>query len=127
MISSGTNALASSIVLVCRMRSAGASSIGRREFLHELRSVMTDALVEMTRGGENSPVAPVGLSQAIIGAGMAVFSKYTSVLEVDGSAMPVRTALRLINSYMAQDDIDSASLFCMDWYRENGWNLGLFG
>lgn len=127
MIGQGKNALASSIVLVCRRRPVSSPSIGRREFLHELRSVMTDALVEMTRGGENSPVAPVDLSQAIIGPGMAVFSKYTSVLEADGSAMPVRTALRLINSYMAQDDFDSATLFCMDWYRENGWNPGQFG
>ena len=79
MVGSGTNALASSIVLVCRRRAADAISISRREFLRELNEVMPVAFEEMTRGGVNSPVAPVDLSQAIIGPGMAVFSKYKAV------------------------------------------------
>jgi len=89
----GNNMLASSIVLVCRKRATDASSISRREFIRELNAVLPEALDEMTKGqaGEQSPVAPVDLSQAIIGPGMAVFSKYASVLEADGSPMNVRT------------------------------------
>ena len=73
MIGSGTNALASSIVLVCRQRAADAATISRREFIRELNAALPDALLDMTRGGINSPVAPVDLSQAIIGPGMAIF------------------------------------------------------
>ncbi len=85
MIGAGTNALASSIVLVCRKRAVDAPTVSRREFLRELNAVLPEALDEMTRDGVNSPVAPVDLSQAIIGPGMAIFSQYTAVLEADGS------------------------------------------
>jgi putative DNA methylase len=74
MVGQGTNALASSIVLVCRKRPADAPTVNRREFLRQLDAVLTEALDEMTRGGVNSPIAPVDLSQAIIGPGMAVFA-----------------------------------------------------
>ncbi|EQD49289.1 hypothetical protein B1A_13749, partial [mine drainage metagenome] len=69
MIGQGTNALASSIVLVCRKRVADAPTVSRREFLRELNAALPEALLDMTRGGVNSPVAPVDLSQAIIGPG----------------------------------------------------------
>lgn len=122
------NALASSIVLVCRKREESAPVIGRREFLRELNEVLPVALEEMTRGGVNSPVAPVDLSQAIIGPGMAVFSKYKAVLEADGSAMSVRTALRIINRFLGGDeDFDSDTMFCLDWFDSNGWAAGKFG
>lgn len=127
-IASGTNALASSIVLVCRKREESAPVIGRREFLRELNEVLPVALEEMTRGGVNSPVAPVDLSQAIIGPGMAVFSKYKAVLEADGAAMSVRTALRIINRFLGGDeDFDSDTMFCLDWFDSNGWAAGKFG
>lgn len=123
------NMLASSIVLVCRKRPTDAPSVSRREFLRELNAVLPEALEEMTRGdGEgHSPVAPVDLSQAIIGPGMAIFSKYSSVLEADGSSMPVRTALQLINRFLASDDFDPDTLFCLNWFEQFGWNEGLFG
>ena len=128
VIGNGTNALASSIVLVCRKREESAPVIGRREFLRELNEVLPVALEEMTRGGVNSPVAPVDLSQAIIGPGMAVFSKYKAVLEADGSAMSVRTALRIINRFLGGDeDFDSDTMFCLDWFDSNGWAAGKFG
>lgn len=127
MISSGTNALASSIVLVCRRRAADAISISRREFLRELNEVMPVAFEEMTRGGVNSPVAPVDLSQAIIGPGMAVFSKYKAVLEADGSPMSVRTALRIINRFFGDEDFDNDTMFCLGWFDGNGWAAGKFG
>ncbi|WP_441288596.1 DUF1156 domain-containing protein [Sorangium sp. KYC3313] len=124
-----SNALASSIVLVCRNRSRNAPSISRREFLRELNSVLPEALDEMTKGagGERSPVAPVDLSQAVIGPGMAVFSKYTSVLEADGSPMSVRTALQLINRFLAEDDFDHDTQFCLHWFDQYGWGEGAFG
>ena len=129
MISMGNNALASSIVLVCRKRPADAPTISRREFIRELNGVLPEALDEMTKGagGEYSPVAPVDLSQAIIGPGMAIFSKYAAVLEADGSPMSVRTALQLINRFLAEDDFDADTQFCLHWFEQNGWNEGSFG
>ncbi|MCX6879292.1 MAG: DUF1156 domain-containing protein [Verrucomicrobia bacterium] len=125
----GTNSLASSIVLVCRKRPADAPSISRREFIRELNGVLPEALDEMTKGSgdDRSPVAPVDLSQAIIGPGMAVFSKYSSVLEADGSPMSVRTALQLINRFLAEDDFEPDTQFCLHWFEQNGWNEGVFG
>jgi putative DNA methylase len=125
----GSNALASSIVLVCRRRDSEAASISRREFLRELNSVLPEALDEMTRGttGETSPVAPVDLSQAILGPGMAVFSKYSEVLEADGTVMNVRTALQLINRFLAEDDFDGDTQFCLHWFEQLGWTEGTFG
>jgi len=125
----GTNALASSIILVCSKRAPAAITVSRREFLRELNGVLPEALDEMTKGagGEHSPVAPVDLSQAIIGPGMAVFSKYAAVLEADGSPMSVRTALQLINRFLAEDDFDADTQFCLHWFEQSGWGEGRFG
>lgn len=129
MLSLGTNSLASSIVLVCRPRPANAATISRRAFLRELNAVLPEALDEMTKGSgeERSPVAPVDLSQAIVGPGMAVFSRYAAVLEADGSPMSVRTALQLINRFLAEDDFDHDTQFCLRWFEQNGWKEGHFG
>ncbi len=129
MIGAGTNALASSIVLVCRKRPESAATISRREFQRQLNMALPVALDEMTRGAcdERSPVAPVDLSQAIIGPGMAIFSKYKAVLEADGSPMTVKTALQLINRFLAEDDFDADTQFCLHWFEQNGWREGLFG
>ena len=122
-----SNALASSIVLVCRQRANDAPSIGRRAFIRELNAALPDALDEMTRGGVNSPVQPVDLSQAIIGPGMAIFSQYSAVLEADGSKMSVKTALQLINRFLAEDDFDHDTQFCLAWFEQQGWATGKFG
>ena len=124
-----SNALASSIVLVCRTRSKAAETISRRAFMRELNQILPEALDEMTRGGgeERSPVAPVDLSQAIIGPGMAVFSKYAAVLEADGSEMTVQAALQLINRFLAEDDFDHDTQFCLHWFEQYGWKEGRFG
>ncbi|GAB3394353.1 DUF1156 domain-containing protein [Azotobacter armeniacus] len=124
---SESNALASSIVLVCRQRAADVPSISRREFIRELNATLPDALAEMTRGGINSPVAPVDLSQAIIGPGMEVFSKYSAVLEADGSPMSVRSALQLINRFIGEDDFDHDTQFCLAWFEQHGWAEGKYG
>lgn len=123
-IGNGTNALASSIVLVCRPRAADAPATSRREFIRELNATLPDALLDMTRGGINSPVAPVDLSQAIIGPGMEVFSKYSAVLEADGSPMSVRSALQLINRFVGEDDFDHDTQFCLAWFEQHGWAEG---
>ena len=127
MIGSGTNALASSIILVCRKRAADAATVSRREFLRELNASLPDALIDMTRGGVNSPVAPVDLSQAIIGPGMAIFSQYAAVLEADGKPMGVRGALQLINRFLSEDDFDSDTQFCLHWFEGMGWATGKYG
>jgi putative DNA methylase len=127
MIGMGSNALASSIVLVCRKRDMSASTITRREFIRELNAVLPEALDEMTRGGVNSPVAPVDLSQAIIGPGMAIFSQYAAVLEADGRPMSVRTALQLINRFLAEDDFDHDTQFCLSWFENSGWSEWQYG
>lgn len=129
LVGSGANALASSIVLVCRMRPPDAPSISRRAFVKELNAHLPEALDEMTRGsGEDvSPVAPVDLSQAIIGPGMAIYSKYSEVLEADGSRMNVNAALKQINRFLAEDDFDADTQFCLHWFEQHGWNEGAFG
>jgi putative DNA methylase len=111
------------------MRPDSAASISRREFIRELNLVLPEALDEMTRGGgdERSPVAPVDLSQAIIGPGMAVFSKYAAVLEADGSPMTVKAALQIINRFLAEDDFDADTQFCLHWFDQFGWTESLFG
>ncbi|MCX4151757.1 MULTISPECIES: DUF1156 domain-containing protein [Paraburkholderia] len=130
MIGRGSNALASSIVLVCRKRDAQAATISRRDFLRELKEEMSEAVELMIGGAEGvSPVAPVDLAQAVIGPGMAVFSKYSAVLEADGSRMSVHSALTLINRMLLEggDEFDADTHFCLAWFEEMGWAPGDFG
>lgn len=129
MIGSGTNSLASSIVLVCRGHNPDAPVASRRELMRELNRVLPLALDEMTKGtgDERSPVAPVDLSQAMIGPGMAIFSRYARVLEADGSTMSVKTALQLINRFLAEDDFDADTQFCLHWFEQYGWRTGPYG
>jgi putative DNA methylase len=125
----GTNSLASSIILVCRRRAKGAGTISRRQFVRRLNEALPAALARMTGAneGEHSPVAPVDLSQAIIGPGMAIFSRYDAVLEADGTAMTVKTALQLINRFLAEDDFDGDTQFCLHWFEQHGWENAKFG
>ena len=93
MIASGTNALASSVVLVCRPRPEDSPMISRRDFITALRNELPIALGELQSGN----IAPVDLAQASIGPGMAIYSRYGKVLEPNGERLSVRTALQLIN------------------------------
>lgn len=134
MVGSGTNALASSIVLVCRKRASSAQTISRRDFLDELSEQMPVALEAMIGGTTGqSPIAPVDLAQAAIGPGMAIFSKYAAVLNQDGTNMSVHDALVLINKaiteYLNPDsgNFDADTLFCSAWFDQYGWNTGNFG
>ena len=130
----GSNALASSIILVCRARQRSDLQVSRREFQRELKANMPDALESMIGGSTGqSPIAPVDLAQAAIGPGMAIFSKYESVLNQDGSKMSVHDALILINraitDYLNPDsgNFDADTLFCDDWFSQFGWSEGQFG
>jgi len=125
----GTNALASSIVLACRPRPASAEATTRRGFLQALKGELPRALREMQQGS----IAPVDLAQAAIGPGMAVFTRYRSVLEADGSAMTVRTALALINAaldevlFEQEGDFDPDTRFCVKWFTSFGWDEQVYG
>lgn len=130
MVGSGTNALASSIILVCRKREVDAPTCSRRDFLRELKEELSDSVEVMIGGAEGvSPVAPVDLAQAVIGPGMGIFSKYSAVLEADGSPMSVHTALTLINRMLTEgvDDFDADTQFCLGWFDQQGWAPGDFG
>ncbi|WP_241159613.1 hypothetical protein [Desulfovibrio sp. ZJ200] len=128
-VASNTNALASSIVLVCRKRPANAPSCPRRSFMAELKRELRSALKKL----QASNIAPVDMAQAAIGPGMGVYSRYAQVLEADGSAMTVRNALHSINqeldAYLAEQDgnLDAASRFCIDLYAQYAFNDMKFG
>lgn len=134
MISMGTNALASSIVLACRPRGADAPTITRRQFIKELGDQLPLDLEDMINGSIGiSPVAPVDLAQAAIGPGMAQFSLYASVIEADGSPMTVHQALLLINKAIddyfdaAEGRMDSLTRFCTRWLSSHGFAAGPYG
>ncbi len=130
MIGIGTNALASSIVLVCRPRPLTAEASTRRGFISALRSELP---VVLHRLESESTIAPVDLPQTAIGPGMAVFSRYSRVSEADGSDMTIRTALALINQALdevlseQEGDLDTDSRFCVKWFEQHGFDDGLYG
>jgi putative DNA methylase len=129
MISVGTNALASSIVLSLRPRPEGSPTTDRRGFIAALEAELPDALRRLQQG----KIAPVDLPQAAIGPGMAVYSRYSAVLEPDGKKMTVRSGLARINEILDQvlneqeGDFDPASRFAIAWYRQHGYGVGKFG
>ena len=125
----GSNALASSIVLVCRKRPVDAALATRREFLTALKRELPDALKYLQRGS----IAPVDVAQASIGPGMAVFSRYAKVMEADGSPMTVRQALSLINQALdevlaeQEGEFDSDTRWALAWFEQFGVEEGPFG
>ncbi|MDR6226165.1 DUF1156 domain-containing protein [Desmospora profundinema] len=129
MVASGTNALASSIVLVCRPRPEDTRPITRRDFLRALKRELPDALRDLQQGN----IAPVDMAQAAIGPGMAVFSRYGKVIESDGTAMRVRTALALINQtldeFLAEQEgeFDSDTRWALSWFEQHGMERGPYG
>ena len=125
----GTNALASSIVLVCRRRSPDAPLATRREFLTALRAELPQALQLLQSGN----IAPVDLAQAAIGPGMAVYTRYGKVLDANGEPMKVREALALINQILDESlaeqegDFDADTRWALAWFEERGFEEGEFG
>ena len=125
----GSNALASTIVLVCRKRPDGEPVITRRDFISTLRREIKPALKTL----QAANIAPVDLAQSAIGPGMSVYSRYSQVLDADGSPMSVRSALQIINqeldAYFNEQDgeLDSESRFCIDLYTQYAFNSINFG
>ncbi|MDD3925572.1 MAG: DUF1156 domain-containing protein [bacterium] len=129
MIGQGTNALASSIVLVCHPRPADAPTATRRQFMEALREELPDALAHLQHGN----IAPVDLTQASIGPGMAVYTRYARVLDAEGKALSVREALTLINQTLdevlaeQEGDFDADSRWALAWFEQFGFDDGEYG
>jgi putative DNA methylase len=128
-IGRGTNALASSIILVCRPRAQSAALANRKEFLAGLKKELPDALRRLQQGN----IAPVDLAQAAIGPGVAVFSRYSKVIEADGSAMSIRTALGIINQVLdetlaqQEGDFDADTRWAVAWFDQFAMKAGDYG
>ncbi|HRJ33730.1 MAG TPA: DUF1156 domain-containing protein [Fimbriimonadaceae bacterium] len=125
----GTNALASSVVLVCRRRENDTGTATKREFLTALARELPAAIADLQRGN----VAPVDLQQAAIGPGMAIFTRYSSVLDAEGNPLTVREALTLINQSLdevlahQEGDFDSDTRWALAWFEQFGFSEGDYG
>jgi len=129
MISTGSNVLASSIVLVCRKQPEDARVVTRREFVQALEAELAPALRNLQEGN----IAPVDLAQAAIGPGMAVYTRYAKVLDAEGKALTVKQALALINEKLEtvlaeqEGDFDSDTRWALAWFEQVGFNDGEYG
>ena len=129
MVASGTNALASSIVLVLRPRPEDAAMTDRRSLMRELRRTLPEAVETLRSGG----IAPVDLAQAAIGPGMSIFSRYARVIGPDGTGMSVSDALAQINTVLdevlseQEGDLDADTRWCLAWYDAHGFTEGPYG
>ena len=129
LIGRGTNALASSVVLVCKKRPIDAPSIQRKEYVEELKKELPEALEQLVAAN----TAPVDMAQAAIGPGMAVFSKYSSITKLSGEPMTVREALALINEVLDESlsareaDYDEDTRWATAWFSQFGFAEGEFG
>ena len=125
----GANALATSIVLVCRKRASVTPTATRREFVKALKAELPAALVHLQR----SNIAPVDLAQAAIGPGMAVFTRYAQVLDATGKPLSVREALALINQTLdetlaeQEGDFDPDTRWALAWFDQMSFNEGEYG
>jgi putative DNA methylase len=124
-----SNALASSIILVCRKRDANAPTATRRELVTVLKAELPQALAHLQAGN----IAPVDLAQAAIGPGMAVYTRYARVLDAEGKPLPVRAALALINQTLdealaeQEGDFDADTRWALAWFEQSGFDEGEFG
>jgi putative DNA methylase len=123
------NALASSIILVCRPRTTNAPTATRREFVNALKSELPSALANLQKGN----IAPVDLAQAAIGPGMGIYTRYSKVLDAEGKPVSVRDALALINQTLdealaeQEGDFDSDSRWALTWFEQSGFAEGDYG
>ncbi len=129
MIGAGNNALASSVVLVCRKREQTAGTATRREFLAALKAELPQALKLLQKGN----IAPVDLAQAAIGPGMAIYTRYAQVLTAEGGPVTVRDALAMINQTLdealteQEGDFDGDSRWALAWFEQYGFAPGKYG
>jgi putative DNA methylase len=128
-IKTGTNSLASSIVVVCRRRDRAPSRRDRRAFLAELRAEIGPAVARL----QAASVSPVDLAQAAIGPALAVYTRHDVIVDTDGTEMPVGVALDLVNQILGEalsqqaEDLDQVSRFCLAWFEQYGFSKGPFG
>ena len=129
IIASGTNALANSVVLVCRKKTAAAETITRAEFIRALKRELPPAIAEL----QAANVSPADMPQSAIGPGMGVFSRCQAVLEADDSLMTVKTALQLINAELDEflndlhGEFDPDTRFAATWFEQHGTDKGDYG
>jgi putative DNA methylase len=129
MVGNDTNALASSIILVCRKRPSNAPPATRREFVTALKADLPAALAHLQRGN----IAPVDLAQAAIGPGMSVFTRHSKVLDAQSRPLSVREALALINETLdealaeQEGDFDADSRWALAWFEHTGFTEGEYG
>ena len=129
LLASKTNALASSVVLACRPRSASAALATRGEFMTALRQELPEAVRVLQSGN----IAPVDMAQSTIGPGIKVFSRYARVVEADGQSMPVSAALAIINDVLGEildgeeAELDADTRFALTWFAEHGYKPGPSG
>jgi len=129
LIARGKNALANSVVLVCRPKDASAGTITRAEFIRSLKRELPPAIAEL----QAANIAPADMPQSAIGPGMGVFSRYEAVLEADDSPMTMKTALQLINAELdeylggIQGEFDAETRFAITWFEQNGMGKGEYG
>ena len=129
ILSMGSNALASYIVLACRHRPADAPQTSSTQFRQELKRTLPAALRHLQQGN----IAPVDFAQAAIGPGMAIYSRYSRILESSGKTMTVRTALGIINQTLTEvlseqeDEFDPGTRWSLAWFEQNGFGAGDFG
>lgn len=129
MIASGTNALASSIVLACRPREVSAPMASRGDFIGALKRELEPAV----RILQQENIAPVDLAQSAMGPGISIYSRYARIVEADGSTMTIRSALGLINDALSEvlggeeSEFDPDTRFALTWFEQFGHNPGKFG
>ena len=129
VVAVGKNALANSVVLVCRKKEATAELISRAEFIRALKRELPPAIAEL----QGANIAPADMPQSAIGPGMGIFSRYKAVLESDDSPMSVKVALQLINreldEYLGgiQGEFDADTRFAITWFEQHGSKAGDYG
>lgn len=129
MMGIGTNALANSVVLVCRKKEATAETITRAEFIRALKRELPPAIAQL----QAANIAPTDMPQSAIGPGMAVFSRYKGVLEANDNPMTVKAALQLINAELdeflndLQGEFDQETRFALTWFQQYGHNKADYG
>lgn len=128
-IGNDANALASSILLVCHPRPVNAPTATRADLVAALRRELPAAVKDLQVGN----IAPVDLAQAAIGPGMAVYTRYSAVLDAKGERVPIRAALAIINQVLdevlaeQEGDFDGDSRWALAWFDQHGFSEGEFG
>ena len=121
----GYNALATSVIVVCRKRDNVTKTISKHEFIRQLKTELPRAISDLKAAN----ISPADIPQSSIGPGIGIFSRYQAVLENDDSHMSVKTALQLINRELGDEEgeYDSETSFAITWFEQNGFNVGDFG